>query len=214
MYRFRTIINIALLVICLVLISFSGDGYSAIDISHHNTDVEAKLEKYKPHIVIAKASEGVSFKDPKFNDYFQLCQKRKILFGAYHFLSFDKDIKNQFQNFCSVVKVGNNQYKIALKPVLDVERNSGKQTPEAKEIRRMVKEFGQLCYKEFGCYPIIYCNEIYRWYYFAYGFREYTFWIRNTIAVPLLPCAIHQYKEDKGINLDFNRINDISQILM
>lgn len=215
--KIRKILILSAILIALAVVLFvPRDGISAIDVSHHNKDVKAKVEMFRPRIIIAKASEGTNFKDPKFNEHFRISIENRLWFGAYHFLSFDKDVKPQFQNYLECVKLSARhcpRYKIDVKPILDVEDNPGKRKLGYREMRRKVREFGKLCFEEFGCYPIIYCSEAYKWIYFLFGFDDYVFWIRNTVTNPLLPCAIHQYKEDKHHNLDFNRVNDLSKIM-
>lgn len=215
--RTRNIIILSIIVIALTIILLvPRKGVMAIDVSHHNKGVKAKIEKFQPRIIIAKASEGTNFKDPKFKEYFKMSVENKLWFGAYHFFSFDKDVKRQFRNYLETVKLrtgGCPEYRIDVKPILDVETNPGKRNPGYFELRRKVREFGKLCFEEFGCYPIIYCNEAYRLIYFLFGFEDYVFWTRNTVTNPLLPSAMHQYKEDKANNLDLNRVYDLSKIM-
>lgn len=213
------LVSIVLTAVVLIALHlfYPRDGVMAIDVSHHNKDVAGKVERYRPEIMIAKASEGTAFKDSKFIEHFRISSKNNILFGAYHFLNFDKDAKKQFGNYLSAVKsTGNNGklYNIDIKPVLDVEKNPGKPLPGFRQVRRMVREFGEECRQQFGCYPIIYCDEAFRLFYFPFGFEDYVFWIRNTLTNPIFPAAIHQYKEDKNINLDFNRVFDMEKVLM
>lgn len=212
----NVIIFSGIFIVLATLLLVPQKGILAIDVSHHNTDVKSKIEKFKPEVLIAKATEGVNFKDPKFDEYFCLSVEHKLGFGAYHFLSFDKDVKKQFQNYLASVKLSDNscpRYKIDVKPILDVEDNPGKRNLGFKEMRSKVREFGKYCYEEFGCYPIIYCSEAYRLFYFLFGFDDYVFWTRNTVTNPLFPSAMHQYKEDKRNNLDFNRIYEISKVM-
>lgn len=191
-------------------------GILAIDVSHHNKNVKKNIEQVQPRILIAKASEGTNFKDPKFKEHFMMCADQKIWFGAYHFFSFDKDVKKQFENYVATVKLSSSHcphYLIDVKPILDVEDNPGKRRLGFREMRRKVRQFGQLCYEEFGCYPIIYCNEPYRLFYFAFGFDQYVFWTRNIFTNPIIPSPMHQYKVDKQRNLDLNKVYDLSKIM-
>ena len=196
------------------MILIPREGTLAIDVSHHNRDVKSHIERFQPEILIAKATEGTNFKDSKFNHHRRLAADKNITFGAYHFLSFDKDAKKQFQNFLETVKSGSGDYKIQIKPILDVEDIPGKRKLSYGEMRRKVRKFGELCREEFGCYPIIYCSEGYRILYFLFGFNDYVFWTRNTATNPIFPSAMHQYLEDKHLNLDFNRVYDMSKIML
>ena len=193
------------------------EGVLALDVSHHNSKVSGHVENFRPALLIAKATEGVTFKDPKFDYHYKLAKETKTNFGAYHFLSFDVDIKKQFDNYLKTIKLNSSSrqgYKINIRPILDVENNPGKGKMGYSELRRMVREFGELCFKEFHCYPIIYCDEFYRICYFLKGFDQYLFWVRNTLTNPLLASVMHQYKEDKKLNLDFNRVYDLPRILL
>lgn len=62
-----------------------------IDVSHHNSesliediisDREAGLD-----FLIAKATEGTSFTDKKFDSYMKMCAKNGVLRGAYHYVN-------------------------------------------------------------------------------------------------------------------------------
>ena len=193
------------------------NGVLALDVSHHNSKVSEHVKIFRPSLLIAKATEGVAFRDPKFDYHFKLAKENETYFGAYHFLSFDKDVKKQFDNYLKTIKFDfstRQGYKINVRPILDVENNPGKAKMGYTDLRRMVHEFGELCLKEFDCYPIIYCDECYRICYFLTGFDQYLFWTRNTVTNPLFTSVLHQYKEDKILNLDFNRLYDLTSILL
>lgn len=89
-----------------------------IDISHHNRiDDWEKINDHSRFCII-KATEGTSFKDPRFNLYWSESKQNKITRAAYHFFSPGVSAEKQFQNFKSRVTLETGD----LPPVLDVER--------------------------------------------------------------------------------------------
>ena len=75
-----------------------------IDISHHNRVRD--WSKVNVGFIYAKATEGKSHRDSKYKSYRRNAMKRKIPFGAYHFLNTKVSAKEQFNNFKSVVPNG------------------------------------------------------------------------------------------------------------
>lgn len=209
-------IGIGICALILMVLFVPRKGMLAIDVSHHNGNVYPKVKKFKPKIMIAKATEGTYFIDPRFEKNYKIARDNNIIFGAYHFLNFNKDVKRQFDNYVRAVRSASSPsgYKMDLKPLLDVELIPGQSNLGYNQLRKKVRQFGELCYKEFGCYPIIYCNQGYRFFYFSLGFNDYEFWVRSLYTNPVLRCAIHQYKEDKVHNLDFNRVYDLKAIML
>lgn len=89
-----------------------------IDISHNNT-VNWNFISPDIKFVYCKATEGVSFKDPAFNTYWQHLKKTTLFRGAYHFLHVNGSAQQQADNFLS--RGVNWDAENCLPPMLDVE---------------------------------------------------------------------------------------------
>lgn len=73
-----------------------------IDLSHHNLKID--LMKLKAQsLVILKATEGVSYEDPKFEARFLGLNLAGVKRGAYHFYRTNKDPFDQADHFLSLV---------------------------------------------------------------------------------------------------------------
>ena len=75
-----------------------------IDLSAHNGDVNFdKIVADGVDFVFLKATEGTSFRDPKFRQNYTEARKSGVKVGAYHFFRFDCDGYEQGRNFLSTV---------------------------------------------------------------------------------------------------------------
>lgn len=90
------------------------------DISHGN-DVPTGFAGLSPNVkfIIMKATQGATFKDPKFQSYWQFCKDNGIVHGAYHFLRVDASAQSQVSNFLS--RGIDWSLPGVLPPILDVE---------------------------------------------------------------------------------------------
>ena len=89
-----------------------------IDISHFNNINWPHLSP-EVKFVICKATQGVDYKDAKFNEYWQHLKGTDICRGAYHFLTVSGSATNQAKNFLSInIDFNKNG---CLPPILDVE---------------------------------------------------------------------------------------------
>ncbi|MGN6180567.1 MAG: glycoside hydrolase family 25 protein [Mucilaginibacter sp.] len=88
------------------------------DISHTNSIQWDKVSS-DMQFVYCKATQGVTFKDPLFNQYWQYLKSTSLFRGAYHFLSIEGTAQQQADNFlsCGIDFSKPN----VLPPMLDVE---------------------------------------------------------------------------------------------
>ena len=151
-------IFLILLLLCLVQCNKSNndyellDGISAqgIDLSHHNSNIA--WNKLNIDFIYLKATEGVTYQDPKYLEYRDSCINNKILVGAYHFFSCSTSGIEQFKNFKNTV--GN---KFDLIPVLDIERC----TITKQKLQKEVNDWINACYDYYKVYPIIYTSDLF-----------------------------------------------------
>lgn len=75
-----------------------------IDLSAHNGDVDfEKVAADGVNFVFLKATEGVDFRDPRFQENYLKARKAGVKVGAYHFFRFDRDGYEQGRNFLEAV---------------------------------------------------------------------------------------------------------------
>lgn len=103
------------------------DVIFGIDISHHTgPDISFdRLKLQNVRFVYAKATQGVGFKDGLFASYWDALGKlppsKRVLRGAYHFLSSTGDPKDQAKSFLRLLDESGGLKAGDLPPVLDLE---------------------------------------------------------------------------------------------
>lgn len=155
----------------------SGDTAEGIDVSFYQKDIEWwKLKSV--HFAFIKATEGVTIKDPRFNENWDSSKKEGILRGAYHFYRPHIPAKEQFNHFKSVVSVDSGD----LPPVLDLEVN----TRYPQHFKKEVLVWLEMAEEHYGVTPIIYCTHWFYQRYLSYPeFDHYPLWIANYVAQDL-----------------------------
>lgn len=160
-----------------------------VDLSEHSGRVDFDgLASEGNTFVFLKATEGVSYVDPKFEEYYTAAKKAGLDVGAYHFFRFNKSGKEQAQHFMRIIK----DKKLNLPLVLDVEEwgNSlgGKSTDELK---LELVAFSKYVQKVSGQRVMFYTNE-----------SGYNRFIRGTFDHhPLWICS---FSNPPRINRDWN----------
>lgn len=154
-----------------------------IDVSHHQGDIDwTEVEADGWNFVIMKSTEGGDWKDTKFEQYYEGADKAGLVIGVYHYYSFCMDPLIQAKHFISVV----GDLKGKLPPAVDVEfdNNCNKKIP-VQEFQKAFTIFISVLKKEYGVYPIVYCNEDFFYKYLnTSDFDSCFFWIRNVISQP------------------------------
>lgn len=194
-----------------------------IDVSYWDAGIDwPKVRATGQRFVIAKATEGITYKDPTFDDNWLGAKSAGLLRGAYHFFRCNVDAKKQADYFIDYVKTVNDNGE--LPPVLDLETNDGvtkeKIVPAAKIWLDRVEA-------AFGKKPIIYSGQ-----YFLQDFliqpgggpppwaKDYPLWLAQYPnqyvdgAKPFLPrgwfaWTIWQYS-DKGVVNGINAAVDMN----
>lgn len=70
-----------------------------VDVSHHNGAVLDLLAGHHIDFVIAKATEGITFKDSKFDGNMQSAKLFNLLKGAYHYVNTEPQYMNEFRAY-------------------------------------------------------------------------------------------------------------------
>ncbi len=127
-----------------------------IDISHFQGTINwDEIKENGISYVYIKASEGNTFKDPRFTTNRSLAKKHGVYRGAYHFYETGINPITQAQNFVSAVK----QIEIGdLPPVLDLEQGGIKTTITKERYQKNTLHWLHYVEKKLGVTPIIYCS--------------------------------------------------------
>ena len=146
--------------------SFYDNKYShkyvvrGVDISHHNGKVNwGNLKKEGITFAYIKSTEGITHKDKKYIENYQLSKLSDINVGTYHFYTFGLDGVMQAQHFIRNSSVET----LDLIPAIDVEHSSvNKYSNDKKYIRKVIEELIKMeneLYNYYGVRPLIYTNK-------------------------------------------------------
>lgn len=190
-------------------ISFPKEKIVGIDISYYQEDIEWDSVCFRVHpltktltkspdapirnidFVVAKATEGVTIRDPKYMRNKEGAERRGILFGAYHFFSENSDPIAQAENFLKTAQLKNGN----LVPVLDVEVRD---RFSRGELRENVLKWLQHVENHLGKKPMIYTYAKFHDEVFCTEeFEDYHFWIAHYgVDKPINDCVFWQFTEE------------------
>lgn len=167
----------------------SSDYVYGIDISHHQNDEVDFIVQHKDSIqfVFCKATEGLTFIDPKFNKNWSTLKEHGVLRGAYHFFKSKDDPKKQATFFLNTISTSE---KTDIPPVLDFEEGGIDPSQSVNQVQADVKVFLEEIENKLGCTPIIYTDvRTANKYLDDPHFSNYPLWIANYIkgSAPHLP---------------------------
>lgn len=132
------------------------EGFAfGIDVSQYNGDIDwakvASQKKTKDPIkfVIIRSSAGVS-KDIRYERNYKEAKQAGFIVGSYHYYRPNENSEKQFQSFKRVLHLE----KGDILPVVDIEVPSRVQSMSSLKVG--LRNFVNLCEKEYGVKPIIY----------------------------------------------------------
>ncbi len=174
-----------------------------IDLSHHQKTIDWDLlvKHNKPDFIFLKSTEGSSHIDTKYKSYKEKAHSFEIPVGAYHFFSYSSSGYDQARHFIKHSKLE----KGDLLPVLDVEFR--KSMNSQKWITTEIRAFCLEIKREYGAYPIIYCECAFKEQYLKKGFQEINYWISDLYREPRCEYLIWQYT-DRGLVKGIGRVDN------
>lgn len=130
-----------------------------IDVSHFQEDVDwKKVKEVGIHFCYAKATQGSTYKDPKFLENKLNTLKANLFHGAYHFYVAENDPKKQAHNFLSTLKI--TQKNKTLLPMLDLEQGGIKsKITDIENFQKDILIWLIEVENKLGVKPIIYTNN-------------------------------------------------------
>lgn len=160
-----------------------------IDISKYQGNVVQKLDKAESGLsfIICKATEGITYTDPKFVTNWNQIKEKGFIRGAYHFYRTNDDPQQQANNFINAISSLTSQ---DIAPIIDFEEGSIVGNLSLQKIQDDLLNFLSIIEKTLGRKPIIYTdNNAGNLYLNSSSFAEYALWIANysNKAQPTLP---------------------------
>jgi len=138
-----------------------------------------------------KATEGSTFRDPRFAANWKEAHRTRLAIGAYHFFSFDSPGITQAENFIATVPAVAGM----LPPVVDVEFYGGHQGRfergelTADAVREQLKTLLDALEAHYGLLPILYVVDDTYDAFIVGAFDDHPLWIRALLRSPRLPAG-------------------------
>ncbi|CAH9063954.1 hypothetical protein PSECIP111854_03327 [Pseudoalteromonas sp. CIP111854] len=191
------------------------DGIHGIDVSHDQGQVNwHKVAQSGIQFVYLKATDGMTYTDPKYSDNLQGIQATNLAVGAYHFFEAEDDPQKQLAHFLAHIKGKG----LTLTPMVDVELLRAQ---SAAQIKTRLNSFLTELEQQIGCKPLIYSYGSFWQANIGTGFNDYPFWFaqyNKTMQPPekLKNIKIWQYSERgsvPGIDtpVDLDKVLDTEQ---
>ncbi|OWK71267.1 GH25 family lysozyme [Pedobacter sp. AJM] len=165
-----------------------------MDISHFNGLIN--FAQLSPHIqfVYCKASQGAGFKDPTLSSNMASIRQQGLIFGAYHFLTFQDSAAVQMQNFlsCGI----DFRAPGTLPPVLDIEWQVSSNDAQSQAMNQYILNNKNACVQLIqdcltqlsaatGRIPMIYTAKSFWTEYFSgVTFPDYPLWVPSYQSNP------------------------------
>lgn len=168
-----------------------ADKVWGIDVSHHQQyiDWHTLAQHESPDFVFVKATEGSTYVDPRYYEYWQGLQgQSSIVKGIYHFFSYSSAPEAQAENFIQNVKLQQGD----LPPVLDIEWS--RRMPSDVYVTSSIIRWLQIVEAYYGVKPILYLNHSY-FHRYVSGYlnhSEYPLWVCDFKYEPSLPWIFWQ----------------------
>jgi lysozyme len=156
-----------------VTINSTNFPIRGIDVSSHNGVINfARVARDSVSFVILKASEGTSFKDPRFDLNYSNATKAGLRVGAYHFFRKSNDGRLQADNFMRSVQ----GKRLDLPFVIDIEDWGNDHFVSHSSVMQNFKDmYNRL--DQYGVRIMIYTNKNGYDKYVANRFRDASLWI-------------------------------------
>ena len=144
-----------------------------IDVSHDQGNINwSEVMTTDVGFVYLKATDGITYTDPRFHDYMSILRNKDLLYGAYHFFEAEDDPEKQAQNFIQQISA----YPLRLSPMVDIEVTKH-QKPE--DIKKRLKIFLDKVQSATGCSPVIYSYSSFWKLDIGPEFDQHIFWLAD-----------------------------------
>lgn len=156
-----------------------AEAVMGMDISHHQGKVDwaAVVKEGAVDFAFVKATEGLTFKDPEFENNRSALGGTTLRWGAYHYYRPEDSGKEQANYFLKTVGVDNLK-KHLLPPVLDVEEWNKEST---QELINGVQTWLDTVEAAIGRKPIVYTYHEFWTAHLNRGFQDYPLWLSGPL---------------------------------
>ena len=160
-----------------------------IDISKYQGDEVDLLNKKKDSLsfIICKATEGITYTDPKFHQNWQLISAKNFIKGAYHFYRCQDDPIKQAAHYLNTIQTFNNT---DLPPIVDFEQGGIDASQSVKQIQENLLIFLKEIEHKLHRKPMIYTGfYVANQYLNTAEFSQYPLWIADYTSQkqPMIP---------------------------
>lgn len=154
-----------------------------IDVSHHQGEIDwARLAGPRVRFAYIKASEGATFRDPRFAANWRGAASAGVVPGAYHFFTLCRSGVEQAEHFIGVVSPMHGRM---LPPAVDLEFGGNcRRRPAPEKLRAEVMAFGVMVEAVLGCAPVFYVTPEFHAAYVENHFDEPALWRRSIFRMP------------------------------
>lgn len=156
-----------------------------VDVSHHQGRIDwDDVAGSGIDFAFIKATEGVSWIDPRGQSNWTGAREAGLSVGAYHYYLLCESGADQAEHFIDIVPVSAG----ALPPVIDLEhaQNCGLDQP-AEEVRAEISVMISKLRHHYGAEPILYTTNAFYRDWLTGAFPANPVWIRDIQAYPVLP---------------------------
>jgi lysozyme len=156
-----------------------------VDVSHHQGEIDwTALKGPAVRFAYIKASEGATFRDPRFASNWQAALTAGVTPGAYHFFTLCKTGAEQARNFLDALADVTGS---GLPPAVDLEFGGNcEHRPAQQEFMRELHTFLEQVERVTGCTPVLYVTQDFYRPYVAGRIEGYPLWVRNIYTTPRL----------------------------
>ena len=133
------------------------------------------------HFAYMKATEGATYRDPLFTRNWRLSARVGLMRGAYHYFTFCRSGRDQFENFRRVVP----REKRALPVMVDLEYwGNCDARPPVMEMEKELGEFLKRAELHYGKRPVLYISWGFYYEYWRFMALSNSLWVRDTEYYP------------------------------
>ncbi|MBD1581986.1 glycoside hydrolase family 25 protein [Pseudoalteromonas sp. S16_S37] len=173
-------------------------GTHGIDVSHDQGQVDwQKVAQSGIKFVYLKATDGITYTDPKYFQNLEGVKATNLAVGAYHFFEPEDDPQAQLDNFLNHIE----GKSLSLTPMIDVELQ---RSQSAAQIKARLQQFLTALEQRTGCKPLIYSYGSFWQANIGVEFNDYPFWFaeyNQTMQPPakLKNIQIWQYSQKGSV---------------
>lgn len=203
--------------------SFIASYYElqGVDVSHFQGDIDWEVLKDQGiSFAYIKATEGSSHVDTRLEENYLGAKDSGMVYGFYHFLSFESAPENQMENFKAAV----GSFEMNLVPAIDIEwyGDLRDNPPDQTVVLDILSKMISLLEEEYGQKPVVYTTQSFYLKYLSGEDINAYMWIRNVYFYPFQDFVIWQYTDravmdgysgqEKYIDRDVIKKEDLDKI--